>query len=218
MAPEIRRLSIADRHTWAKGIKHLKKNDRILAAMIKEIKIEERKLNDDYYGAIVRSIIYQQISGKAGMAIINKFKALYKGKLPTPKQFLTTSEVKVRSAGISPQKYSYLKDLCERIESDRLELRKFEKMENEMIINELDDVRGIGRWTAEMFLISSLGRTNIIPADDLGIRKGIQKAYNLRKLPEREQIMRISKSWQPYGTIASLYIWRSLDGKKNTWA
>jgi DNA-3-methyladenine glycosylase II len=213
MSKQIRHPSIESKLVWSKGIKHLKKNDKVIAKLIKDIKIDQRKLNDDYLEAIVRSIIYQQISGKAGSAIIGKFKMLYKGKIPLPKQFLDTPENKVRKAGISPQKYSYLKDLCERIESGALELKKFKHMESEKIIQELDEVRGIGRWTAEMFLISSLGRTDVIPADDLGIKKGIQKAYKLRKLPEKEKIMKLSKNWQPYGTIASIYIWRSLDTK-----
>jgi DNA-3-methyladenine glycosylase II len=213
MAQEINYPSIGDRLVWTKGIRHLKKNDKVLAKIIIKVKMEERKLNDDYLEAIVESIIYQQISGKAGDAILKKFKALYKDALPSPKQFLATSEDKVRKAGISPQKYSYLKDLYGRVQSGKLELRKFKIMESEKIIAELDEVRGIGRWTAEMFLISSLGRTDVIPMDDLGIRKGIQKAYRLKKLPEKKQIIKLTKNWQPYGTIASIYMWRSLDSK-----
>lgn len=215
MSKKTKHFSIADKSVWSEGVRHLKKNDRVLARVIDRTKVEHRKLNEDYLEAIIDSMIYQQISGKAGDAISTKFKTLYNGKIPSPKKFLATAETRVRKAGISPQKYSYIKDLCERIESGDLELKKFKHMESEKIIEELDEVRGIGRWTAEMFLISSLGRTDVIPADDLGIRKGIQKLYKLRELPNKEQIMKLSESkgWQPYGTIASIYIWRSLDTK-----
>jgi DNA-3-methyladenine glycosylase II len=214
MADEIKHLSIDDVLVWAKGIRHLKKKDKVLAKIIPKIKIVKRELKDDYLGSIVESIIYQQISGSAGASITKKFKALYKDKFPSSKQFLSTSESKVRKAGISPQKYSYLKDLYTRIHTGKLELRKFKTMDSEKIIEELDEVRGIGRWTAEMFLISSLGRTDVIPMDDLGIRKGIQRAYGLKEIPDRKKMMKLSKNWQPYGTIASIYIWRSLDAAK----
>ena len=203
--------SIADSRTWKAGVAHLKKKDKTLARLIAKQKIPKIELWDDYYESLMQSIVYQQISGKAGDAIIKKFKALYGGKLPTPKRFLATKEKKVRAAGISPQKYSYLLDLCTRIEDGRLELKKFDKMDNERIIEELDEVRGIGRWTAEMFLMFSLGRTDVFPMDDLGIRKAMQHAYGLRALPDKKKMAELSREWKPYGTIASLYLWRSKD-------
>ena len=204
--------TIADRRVWNAGVRHLRECDRVLAVVIARTKhIDDMEWHRDYYGSIVQSIIYQQISGAAGASIVRRFKALYRGKLPTPKQFLSTKEKKVRSAGISPQKYSYLVDLCQRILDGRLELKKFDRMDNEKIIEELDEVRGIGRWTAEMFLMFSLNRPDVVPYDDLGLQKAVQRAYGLRTRPSREKFARIAEPWQPYGTIASLYLWRSMD-------
>ena len=204
--------TIADRRVWNAGVRHLRKSDRVLAKIMERTKhMDDMEWHRDYYGSIVQSIIYQQISGAAGASIVRKFKALYGGRLPTPKRFLATPKKRVRSAGISPQKYSYLVDLCKRIEDGRLELRKFDSMHNEKIIEELDEVRGIGRWTAEMFLMFSLNRPDVVPFDDLGLQKAVQKAYGLRSRPDRATFARIAKPWQPYGTIASLYLWRSMD-------
>jgi DNA-3-methyladenine glycosylase II len=209
--------SISDKVVWRAGIKHLSKNDKILKKIIKksgglEIWREAKKWwEPDHYGSIVRSIIFQQISGSAGNSILKRFKSLYGGKFPSPKQFLKTEGKKVRDAGISPQKYSYLKDLCERIEDGRLEMNKFQKMDDEDIIKELDEVKGIGRWTAEMYLIGTLRRIDVLPVDDLGIRKAVQKAYKLKRLPDREKLIWIARKWSPYKTVASIYLWTSMD-------
>ena len=209
--------SIADRSVWVSGVRHLSKSDAVLKRLIKRTGTEKAWKNakewwePGHYGSLVRSIIFQQISGSAGNSILNRFKALYDGKLPSPKVFLKTKERIVRSAGISPQKYSYLKDLCERILDGRLELKKFEKMGDSRIIEGLDEVRGIGRWTAEMYLIGTLRRTDVFPVDDLGIRKAAQKAYKMRKLPDAGKLLKLSEGWRPYRTIASIYLWDSMD-------
>ena len=209
--------SIADKTVWLAGVRHLSKNDAVLKKLIKKMGTEKVWENakewwePDHYGSLVKSIIFQQISGSAGDSILNRFKFLYNGKLPSPKVFLKTKERAVRSAGISPQKYSYLKDLCERILDGRLELKKFEKMDDPKIIEELDEVRGVGRWTAEMYLIGTLRRTDVFPVDDLGIRKAAQKAYKMRKLPDAGKLLKLSEGWRPYRTIASIYLWNSMD-------
>jgi DNA-3-methyladenine glycosylase II len=203
---------LTDKNTWKTGIVHLKKNDRVLSKIIDSNKDKfDMEWHSDYYASIVQAIIYQQVSGAAGAAIFKRLKSLYNGKVPTPKQFLNTPEVRIRNAGISPQKYSYLKDLCTRIIDGRLELDKFESLPDNAAIEELDAVKGIGRWTAEMFLIFSLHRCDIVPFDDLGLRKAVLKAYCLRKLPNKEKFKKIADPWHPYGTIASLYLWRSMD-------
>ncbi len=209
--------SIADKTVWLAGVRHLSKNDAVLKKLIKKMGTEKVWENakewwePDHYGSLVKSIIFQQISGSAGDSILNRFKFLYNGKLPSPKVFLKTKERAVRSAGISPQKYSYLKDLCERILDGRLELKKFEKMDDSRIIEELDEVRGIGRWTAEMYLIGTLHRTDVFPVDDLGIRKAAQKVYKMQKLPDASKLLKLSEGWRPYRTIASIYLWNSMD-------
>lgn len=203
--------TIYDSKVWSAGMRHLSKNDRVLAKIIKRMGKLEVTWGGDSYKSLISGIIYQQISGAAGDSIERKFKALYNGRMPSPKRFLATPEKKVRKAGISPQKYSYLVDLCTRIHDGRLELSKFNKMEDEDIVEELDEVRGIGRWTAEMYLMFSLGRTNVVPRDDLGIKKAVKNTYKLRGYPTGSKFSELADRWSPYGTIASIYLWRSGD-------
>lgn len=205
--------SIYNKKVWTKAMVHLSKNDSVIAGLIRKMGRLKVTWGGDSYESLISAIIYQQISGAAGESIEKKFKAIYNGRMPSPKRFLKTPEKRVRIAGISPQKYSYLKDLCTRIIDGRLELKKFESMEDEDIIEELDEVRGIGRWTAEMFLMFSLGRTNIVPRDDLGIKKAIKKAYGLNGYPTGSKFSELAEKWAPYGTIASLYLWNSSDVK-----
>lgn len=206
--------SIADRKVWMRAGRHIRRKDKRLARIADRVGYLKIPLHEDYYEALIRSIISQQISWSAANAILKKFEALYGGKLPTPAQFLRTRERKVRSAGISPQKYSYIKDLAQKIEDGRVELAKFEKMADDDIVDELDDVRGIGRWTAEMFLIFSLGRTDVWPVDDLGIRHAVMSVYSLKKEPDRIEMVQMGEKWRPYRSIAALYLWHSHDNSK----
>ena len=162
------------------------------------------------YEALVETFIFQQISGRAADSILRKFKAIYRGRIPTPKQFLGTPESKVRAAGVSPQKYSYIKDLCTKIASDELNLNGLKALPDEEVIAILDDIKGIGRWTAEMFLMFHLYRTDIFAMDDLGLRNAVLKAYRLKKL-SKDRLASISAEWKPYRSIASLYLWRYND-------
>ncbi|MDE1851111.1 MAG: DNA-3-methyladenine glycosylase 2 family protein [Candidatus Micrarchaeota archaeon] len=203
---------LSDSWVWGKGVRHVIKKDKVMARTIRKVgRIAFEPDDGTYYESLVEAILFQQLAGSAARAILKKFKALYRGRIPTPRQYLSTSMAKLRAAGISPQKYSYIKDLCERIQDGRLRLNGFESMADHEVISMLDEVKGIGRWTAEMFLLFNLGRADVVPMDDLGFRKGLQKAYKLRGLPEKERIERISSAWRPYGSIATLYLWRSLD-------
>src|SRR5215472_1567922 len=179
--------SLSDPKVWRKGERHLKKNDPVLARIISKARPIKFELDDDHYEAIVGSIIFQQLAGSAARAILNRFKELYGGRLPSPREYLSTEESKLRSSGLSPQKISYIKDLAERLESGRLDLKKLENLSDDEAMRELDDVRGIGRWTAEMFLLFKLGRTDVLPVDDLGLQKAVKIAYRLRKLPSRKR-------------------------------
>jgi DNA-3-methyladenine glycosylase II len=205
--------SLTDPAVWSKGVKHLRKKDMIISGVIQRLgPYGKFETYSDSYGALVESIVFQQLAGKAAQSILGRFKKLYRGKLPKPSRFLKTEERIVRGTGISPQKYSYIKDLCLRLENGLLELEALQHMDNEEVIKALDDVRGIGRWTAEMFLIFSLARTDVLPVDDLGIRKAVRKAYGLKRLPERKDFEKLAKKWHPYESIAILYLWRSHDG------
>lgn len=203
--------SLADRQTWSTGSKHLQKVDKVLGRLINSVAEYKFEREEGYYEALVGAIIFQQLAGRAAQAILNRFKSLYHGRIPTPQEFLNTSAVKLRSAGLSPQKISYLKDLCERLDSGTLDLEHLAAVSDEEVVQELDAVRGIGRWTAEMFLIFVLGRTDVLPVDDLGLRKATQRVYDLPELPDAKKFGELSERWHPYCSIATLYLWRSAE-------
>ncbi len=202
-------MSLTDPKTWAKGLRHLQKNDPRLAAVITKVGPYKFELEDGYYESLVGAIIFQQLAGRAAQAILNRFKKLYKGKIPTPEKYLRTNEDKLRSSGLSPQKISYIRDLCKKIANQELELEGLKELPDDEVVRKLDAVKGIGRWTAEMFLIFVLGRTDVLPVDDLGLQKATKRIYKLRNLPSKEKFETLARNWQPYRTIATLYLWRS---------
>ncbi len=209
MTQKLVEANLAQKQVWAKGVSHLKRNDPALAKIINRLGPYEFHLDNDHYEALVGSIIFQQLAGAAAQAILNRFKQIYDGKIPRPRQYLDTEEKHLRASGLSPQKIRYIRDLSERIENGALDLKRFSDLPSEEVVKELDEVRGIGRWTAEMFLIFVLGRTDVLPVDDLGLQKAARKIYRLRKLPTKEKFGQLSKNWHPYCSIATLYLWRS---------
>ncbi len=215
-AERVTELSIADKNVWRAGMRHLKKHDPVLGKVVKKIGSLNFELEDGHYEALVGSIIYQQLAGSAARAILDRFKNLYKGKIPDPEKYLATEESKLRSAGLSPQKISYIRDLCERITNDSLDLESLSSLPDEEAVEQLDVIKGVGRWTAEMFLIFVLGRTDVLPVDDLGVQKAAKRLYHLRKLPTRERFERLARNWHPYCSIATLYLWRSSEKPGNS--
>jgi len=201
--------NLAQKRIWTQGTRHLKKKDPVLGKIIDRLGPYEFELDDDHYEALVGSIIFQQLAGTAARAILNRFKQIYNGKIPRPRQYLETDEKYLKASGLSPQKIKYIRDLSERIENGVLDLKKISSLPTEDVVRQLDEVKGIGRWTAEMFLIFVLGRTDVLPVDDLGLRKAAQKSYRLRKLPTKERFEQLSENWHPYCSIATLYLWRS---------
>ncbi len=200
---------MADSVVWKKGVRYLKDRDPTLARIIGSVGPIRFQLDDDHYEALVGSIIFQQLAGSAAQAILNRFKELYRGKLPTPRQYLSTNLTRLRKTGLSPQKISYIKDLAERLLDGRLNLERLEDLPDEDAVRELDAVHGVGRWTAEMFLLFKLGRTDVLPVDDLGLQKAAKRAYRLRKLPSRERFEELAEKWHPYSSISTLYLWKS---------
>ena len=209
MSQKLVEANLAQKQVWARGVSHLKRNDPALAKIINRLGPYEFHLDNDHYEALVGSIIFQQLAGAAAQAILNRFKQIYDGKIPRPRQYLDTEEKHLRASGLSPQKIRYIRDLSERIENGTLDLKRFSDLPSGEVVKELDEVKGIGRWTAEMFLIFVLGRTYVLPVDDLGLQKAAQKIYRLRKLPTKEKFEQLSKNWHPYCSIATLYLWRS---------
>ena len=192
-------------------INFLSQKDNILSELIKNIGNYSIELHRDPFESLLKSIIYQQLSGKSANAIYNRFIGHYNGKVPQAEQIIATSNDIFRTKiGLSFRKIEYIKDLSLRISTKKLDLSNLSTMKDEEIIAELIKVKGIGRWTAEMFLIFSLGRQDVMPLGDLGVRKAIQKLYNLANLPDSEHIIKISSSWKPYRSIATWYLWKSL--------
>ena len=200
---------LSDSKVWTRGRKHLSKNDPRLAKIIDRLGPYEFHMDSDYFEALVGSIIFQQLAGTAARAILNRFKQIYNGRIPRPQEYLSTDEKQLRASGLSPQKIQYIRDLSERIENGVLDLKRISSLPSGEVVKELDEVKGIGRWTAEMFLIFAMGRADVLPVDDLGLQKATKRNYRLRKLPTKEKFEQLSKNWHPYSSIATLYLWRS---------
>jgi DNA-3-methyladenine glycosylase II len=166
----------------------------------------------DPFKALVHAIIAQQLSTKAAATIEARFAGLY-GGLPTPRNVADTPDDQLRAVGLSSQKLGYLRDLCRRIGDGSLPLAALDAMSDEEVVGALTQVKGIGRWTAEMFLMFRLHRPDVLPVGDLGIVKAVQKAYRLRKVPTPERLTRIGEAWRPYRSIACWYLWASLHNK-----
>ena len=166
----------------------------------------------DPFHALLRAIVSQQLSTKAAATIAARFDGLYGGP-PTPAQVIATSDEQLRAVGFSTQKIGYVRDLCRRISDGALPLAALDAMSDEEVIEVLTQVKGIGRWTAEMFLMFRLHRPDVLPVGDLGIVKAVQKAYGLRKIPTAERLTRIGEAWRPYRSIACWYLWASLHNK-----
>ncbi|MDA1016808.1 MAG: DNA-3-methyladenine glycosylase 2 family protein [Planctomycetota bacterium] len=203
--------SIGDAAVVKRAVQHLRKSDSRLAAVIDRVGKFELTLRSDRFGSLVRSILAQQISTSAAKSICKKAKALMPRGRFTARAVLNQSDEELRSAGISPQKLSYLRDLAVRIDDGRLKTRSLGRLDDEAVIEELTQVRGIGRWTAQMFLIFTLGRTDVFAPDDLGIRSNMQRIYELPELPAKLESETISAAWAPYRSVACWYIWRSGD-------
>jgi DNA-3-methyladenine glycosylase II len=164
-----------------------------------------------YFENILESITNQQLSGKAASTIFGRVKDLCDGKIG-PEAIMKLTEAKLRSAGLSYAKVRYVKDLAEKTKSGEVKIKLLDKLPDEEVITELVAVKGIGRWTAEMFLMFSLGRANIFPVDDLGIRKGFEKVVG-KKFDKVKSAEFAFKNWSPYQTVASWYLWRSLENR-----
>lgn len=188
--------------------------------MAKKIAINKRKLRrleptKNPFQSLVRSIIYQQLSGKAAGSILNKFVSLWPNKkFPTPEDVLKLSDAKFKSAGVSAQKVTYLRDLASKFIDGTINPKKFKKMSDLEIEEHLVQVKGIGTWTAHMFLIFALNRPDVLPTGDLAIRKGFMKAFGLRSVPSHEKMVKLAKAHAGERTYLSLHLWGMMDEEK----
>lgn len=189
--------------------------DRILSLTIKQAGLASFTPHTNYYEALVSSIISQQLSVKAAASIQRRFEDLFEGKLPKPEEILDKQPDELRAAGLSNAKAKYVRDLAQHVIDNKIDFSTLNKLSNEEIIVELTDVKGIGEWTVHMFLMFCMGRLDVLPIGDLGIRNGIRALYGFDELPSPVQIKDIAlqNSWHPYESVASWYIWHSLDNK-----
>jgi len=195
------------------GIAHLKRVDPVLGAIIDRVgpcRLEARRAGT-HYDALVRSIVFQQLSGKAAGTIHRRLCELYPGKRPRAELVLTTDETALRAAGLSRQKIGYLRDLSSRVADRSLPLAHLGRLSDDEIIEHLVQVKGIGRWTVQMFLMFRLGRPDVLPELDLGVQNAIQRAYGLKTRPTPKDVLRIGEKWRPHASLASWYLWRSLE-------
>lgn len=194
------------------AIKHLS-TDPVMSGLIEQFGPLHLTQTDDYFFTLVDAVASQQISSKAAASIVGRIRALVPDKTQIEAEdILAVDDQALRDAGLSWRKVSYIKDLAARTASGEIHLGRISEMEDEEIINELVAVKGIGRWTAEMFLIFSLARPDVFAVDDYGIRAGMKRLYNLPDLPKPAPMREIAEPWRPYRSYASLYVWRSVGG------
>ena len=197
----------------------LARRDPVMAALIERIgpidlaerlarRNEERPA--DAYGALLRSIIGQQVSTKAARTVHGRVLDLFGGRTPSPEQLLALSVEDLRGVGLSGRKVTYIRDLAQHVVDGELELDRFAELSDEHVIEEICAVRGLGRWTAEVFLMFHLERPDVLSGGDLGLRKAIQIEYGLEAMPTPEEVVEIGARWSPYRSLASLYLWESL--------
>lgn len=196
---------------------HLRSVDQKLAKIIDRYPLKpQKRLPRSHFEALVEAIISQQLSVKAADTIFARFVALFPyAKFPKPEAVVTLPLSKFRQVGISGQKASYIKDLASAVVKGQLKLRSLYRLDNEQVIAELTKIKGIGRWTAEMFLMFTLRRPDVFSYGDLGLRNAIQRLYKLKNAPSEQQLESISKKWSPHRTTAARYLWKSLEEKKN---
>ncbi len=169
---------------------------------------------DDHYGALVRTIVGQQLSVLAARAIYGRLIERFGGRPPTPQEILDDDPGELRAAaGLSQAKVRFLRSLAEHVLRGELELERLDELQDARVAEELSAVKGIGQWSSDMFLMFHLGRPDVLPVGDLGIRRAIERAYRLAELPEAEEMERIAEPWRPHRTLACRYLWRSLENE-----
>ncbi len=195
-----------------KAVNHLKKSDPILRAIIERVGPCRMEFGAPEFSALAESIVYQQLNGTAAATIFSRFAALA-GEPLTPERILKLSDEQLRSVGLSKQKSAYLKDLSAKAAAGVLDFARLPELSDEEVIEHLTQVKGIGVWTAHMFLMFSLRRPNVLPTGDYGVQVAIKKHYKKRKLPKPKDMEKIARAWEPYRSVACWYMWRSLDIK-----
>lgn len=192
------------------AVAHVAAADPAMARLIDTVgpyTATRRRLRGGYFHALARAIVYQQLAGKAAAAIHGRWAALYDGA-PTPEEVLATPDATLRSVGLSAAKATSIKDLAAKVLDGTVVLRGVNRLDDDEIVDRLTQVRGIGRWTAEMFLIFTLNRPDVLPIDDLGLQKAVQQVYGLPMTPKPTDLVAVAEPWRPWRTLATWYLWR----------
>lgn len=196
-----------------KAINHLKKADPVMAAIIAKAGPYRVGYTDPVFQTLVRSIVYQQLNGKAALTIFNRLTEAVKVSPMTPEAVLKLRPQKMRAVGLSKQKTLYIRELARLTRDGAIQFERLPEMEDAAIIETLTRVKGVGVWTVQMFLMFALQRPNVLPVGDLGVRAAMKKAYGLAELPKPQEMERIAAAWHPYCSVASWYLWRSLENQ-----
>jgi DNA-3-methyladenine glycosylase II len=196
------------------AIQHLKQSDPVLSSIIDRVGDYGIEFRDPNFETLVKSIVYQQLSGRVASVIFGRVVKAAGGKL-TPESILKLRPGRMRALGLSGQKTAYIRDLARHTRDGKVDFAELLALPDEAVIERLTEVKGIGVWTAHMFLIFALRRTDVLPWGDLGIRAAIRKAYGLAELPEAGEMEALAARWRPYCTVASWYLWRSLEPNAN---
>ena len=194
---------------------HFQKSDQVIYKIMGKTKfniLRQSKRSTGYFKKLCREIIAQQLASKAAHAIIKRFNDSFKGENIVPDRVLVLSEQELRNVGMSWAKARYIRDLAQKVKDKEVRLNNLHNLDDKLVIEELVKVKGIGNWTAEMFLIFTLGREDVFSHGDLGLRKAIQKLYGFRKPPSEKKINRIVNKWSPYRSYGCLMLWNSVDG------
>ena len=206
-------MTITSPRVRAAALRHLRAVDPAWGPILDAVgrcRVEQHR-DGSHFAYVMRSIVYQQLSGKAAATIFGRVQALYPDRLPTPTAVLRTPHATLRAAGLSDRKAEYVVDLARRTADEDFPIERLHEMPDDEVMATLVTVRGIGRWTAQMVLMFRLGRPDILPELDLGIQKAVQLMRRMRKLPTPQQLQKFGAPWAPYRTIASWYLWRSLE-------
>jgi DNA-3-methyladenine glycosylase II len=199
------------RFSAAAAYRHLRAADPVVAALIEEHGPYRPRPAMDHYESLLRTILFQQLHGKAASAIQDRWMSLYGDRYPTPSELLATTDEAFRAVGISRQKTGYMRDVATRLLSGALDFRHFDELPDEEIVSQITAVKGLGEWSAHMFLMFQLGRPDVLPVGDFGVRNGMRLAYGLAEMPAPARAREIGAAWAPYRSVGSWYMWRAVE-------
>jgi DNA-3-methyladenine glycosylase II len=195
------------------AIKHLRKQDPVLGELIQRVGPYEMREGRNAFEVMLRTIVSQQLSGKAAESIYGRLATAMGSRSPKPEHLLVLNEEQLRACGLSRSKAAYVRNVAEHFGENRYTLRSFDKLEDEAVIDALTSIKGVGEWSAHIFLMFALRRADVFPIGDLGLRKGMMKTYKLRKNTKPARFHKIAEAWRPYRTVGSLYMWRNYDNE-----